>query len=147
MYDEPKRAEGLGPKPPRLGSKKARSKKSLVNEHEGELAVKLGGRRMPQSGAIAGFRGDIKVQNFLLDSKETENSSIIVSHGDLTKIVREAHQSAKMPGLVLTIKKVPPTTPNEWVLISLDDFATILESLSQTRGSPKDSNSEGTENE
>jgi hypothetical protein len=132
MDEEPKyRASGMGPKPPRLGSKKAGSRKALVNQHEKELAAKLGGRPQPLSGALSAFKGDVSLDDFLLDSKETENASLIISHKDLTKATREAHQSGKMPGLILTIKRVPGTIANEWILISIDDFAALLQKLEE----------------
>lgn len=127
------RREGLGPKPPAMGSKKARSRKSLVNQHEQELADKLGGFRNPQSGALSPFKGDVSLDDFLFDSKETENSSIIVSHVDLTKISQEARQSGKIAGLILTIKKIPYTIPNEWVMLSIEDFGDLLDELKELK--------------
>lgn len=142
-----RRAEGLGPKPPKMGGKKGSSRKRRVNEHEEELADKLGGYRQPQSGAFAAFKGDIKLEDFLLDSKETEHSSIIVSYKDIVKITREAHQAGKMPGLVLTIKKMPPTIPTEYVLTSIDDFAILLERIRDLEQKLQAKNSEETGDE
>ena len=110
-----------------LGSKKSKSRKTKVNDHEQDLADRLGGRRQPASGALPQHKGDIKLDKFLLDSKETEHNSIIVSAEDLTKISREARGEGKHPGLVITIDRVPTTVYNEWVMLPLDVFAEVFE--------------------
>ena len=110
-----------------LGSSKKRktSVKALANAHEKELADKLGGIRQPASGAIPGFKGDIKVDNFLLDSKQTTNNSIVVSTRDLTKISEEAQQEGRLPGLVLTLS-TPIHISREWAAIPLEVFQELL---------------------
>lgn len=116
------KAPGVSP----LGRAK-KPMKSQVNEHERELADKLGGRRQLASGAFDGHKGDIRLDKFLIDSKETVGGSIIVSGKDLTKITREAEQDARAPGLVLTIAQVPSTVEKEWVLIPLSVFSEMVE--------------------
>ena len=96
----------------RLG-KEEKSLKAKVNEHEQELADKLGGRRQPVSGATDAHKGDVKLEHFLLDSKETSTNSIIISGKDLTKITREADGERLVPGLILTIGGIPDTVSKE----------------------------------
>ena len=111
-----------------LGSKKKReSQKAQVNRHEKEIAKALGGFAMPASGALDGMKGDVKLDNFLIDSKETIHGSIKVDGLDLTKICREAGEVNRKPALYLTIKKVAFETPNEWVLIPAEIFAKMLD--------------------
>lgn len=111
-----------------IGSKKKReSQKAQVNKHEKEIAKKLGGFRTPNSGAFGGMKGDIKLEKFLLDSKETKESSIKISGLDLTKISREANAAHKIPGLYLTVEKIAFETPNEWVLIPADKFMELID--------------------
>ncbi len=111
-----------------LGSKKSRqSAKADVNDHEKELAKKLGGRRQLASGALDQSKGDVKLDNLLLDSKETIHGSITVKGTDLTKICREATGEGLHPGMILTLGALPMTTPKEWVLVPLEVFVTLLE--------------------
>lgn len=100
--------------------------KAAVNEHEKELADKLGGRRQPLSGALEAHKGDIKTEHFLFDSKETVHNSIIVQGADLVKITREARGEGKHPALVLTIGTMPATVEKEWVALPLTIFAEIM---------------------
>ena len=55
------------------------SLKEKVNTHEQELADKLEGRRQPNSGALDQHKGGIKLDNFLLDSKDTESSGLLIT--------------------------------------------------------------------
>lgn len=110
-----------------LGSKKKKKgRKARINEHERELADKLGGIRQLQSGAMPGHKGDIKVDDFLLDSKETIYNNISVVAKDLTKITEEARGENRVPGLVLTLK-TPIHVSSEWVAIPIDVFAEMIE--------------------
>lgn len=111
---------------PQLGSKKNKSLKARVNEHEKALAEKLGGIRQPNSGALHHRKGDIKLKDFLLDSKETEGGLLQVSAKDLTKITRESDGEGLAPGLILTFGKIPSTVSNEWALIPLSVFSDLL---------------------
>ena len=113
------------PKTTRVGSE-PRSKKARTLEHEQSIADRLGGKRQPASGAMLGHKGDVKLTDFLLDSKETVHASIIISGKDLTKITREADGEGKIPGLVITIERVPRTVATEWVMIPLDSFGDLL---------------------
>lgn len=113
------------PKPPAMGSQKA--EKARHNEEEKNLADRLGGRRQPNSGALDGHKGDVKLDHFLLDRKETKANSIIIDGRDLTKITREADGEGKEPGLVLVMGgKLPSTVSREWVTIPLETFARML---------------------
>jgi len=116
------------PGKPGLGSKKKRTQKQRVNQHEQDLADKLpGGQRQPNSGALPHAKGDVKLDNFLLDSKETEGGLLNVAAVELTKITRHASEAGKTPGMVLTVKRVPATVPSEWVMIPLTVFAQMVE--------------------
>lgn len=113
---------------PTLGSKKRREHpKAKINRHEKEIAEMLGGFAQPASGALAHAKGDIKLDNFLLDSKETEAAQITIRGLDLTKICREAFEIHRHPGLFVTIKQIAGTTPNEWVMIPAELFAEMLQ--------------------
>lgn len=113
-----------------LGSpkKKLNSVKAQANAQEKKLAKKLGGIRQPQSGATDKHKGDIKLEDFLLDSKQTINNSILVTTKDLVKICHEAHQDQRDPGLILTLN-TPTHVPSEWAVIPLTVFIEVLERL------------------
>ena len=116
-----------------LGGKKTKrqlgtdpSIKERVNAHEAEIADKLDGRRQPNSGSLEQHKGDIKLDNFLLDSKETEKSGLLITKKDLLKINREAFQEGKEPGLVLTIYDMASAVPKEWVMVPLEVFYELV---------------------
>jgi len=111
---------------PRMGKPK-KTRKEEVNEHEVSLADRLSGVRQPNSGALDHRKGDISLDTFLLDSKETSGSTILINGKDLSKITREAGDVHKTPGLVVTIDQLPYTVEKEWVMIPLSVFAAILE--------------------
>lgn len=112
----------------KLGSDKKRaSLKERVNDHERELAENLGGVRQPNSGATAGRKGDVLLESFLLDSKETASATLNVHSADLIKITREAEEISRIPGLVLTVGGVPATVSREWVAVPLAVFAQMLQ--------------------
>lgn len=115
---------------PQLRSKKIRqAPKAKINQHEQDLADRLGGIRQPASGAMPAHKGDIKLDNFLLDSKETVGSTILVNGKDLTKITREAAGEGKDPGLILKVDRVPYTTEKEWALIPISVFSELLKKI------------------
>lgn len=113
------------PEKAKLGSQK--SMKARVNQHEQDLADALGGFRQPMSGALEGMKGDIKLDTFLLDSKETDTGTLILSVKEFTKITREAREAGREAGLVVTLHKLPVTVSKEWVVIPLEIFAKLLE--------------------
>lgn len=95
---------------------KADSVKTKANNTELALARKLDARRQPCSGALAGFKGDIKDRQFLYDSKETTGNSIGVKKEDMLKITREANGCSRDPALILTIGN------QQWVCVPMDVF-------------------------
>ena len=103
-----------------------KSIKAQTLEHEQELADRLQGKRQPASGATPEHKGDVKLHNFLLDSKETGSATLILTGQDLTKITREANGEGRKPGLIVSIAKVPRTVSQEWVLITIDDFGELV---------------------
>ena len=120
---------GSKPDEVKLGSQK--SMKARVNKHEKDLADDLGGYRQPASGALEGMKGDIRLDTFLLDSKETETGTLILSVKEFTKITREARECGREPGLIATLHKLPVTVSKEWAVIPLEIFAQLLEDASR----------------
>ena len=115
----------------KLGSQK--SKKTETLEHEKAVASQLGGYAQPASGSMPAHKGDVKLDDFLLDLKDTEHGTIRIDGKDLTKITREAIGEGKNPALVITIKKLPPVTENEWVMVPLSVFDSLLKEVEDER--------------
>lgn len=107
----------------KLGSEKSKKRKYLDSEKD--TAEKLGGRAVPASGA--GIRkGDISLDNFLIEQKETSLNSLMVTRDWLVKIDREAYGEGKIPALLLKFEKIAAGVPNEWVCIPAEVFAQCI---------------------
>ena len=57
----------------------------------------FGGRRTPRSGGLWGFKGDIKSDKFLIESKQTEKKSYSVTQKLLQKLWNEAILEQRIP--------------------------------------------------
>lgn len=80
--------------------------KKTADKLEKWLAKDLGGFRVPGSGSIVSFKGDVQTDNYLIDSKHTLNSAIKVVNADFSKIYREAREADKEAGhIILTFYK------------------------------------------
>lgn len=59
---------------------------------------------MPASGAIAGMKGDVKSDKFLVEDKFTDAASYTLTKGLLQKLEQEALQSRRKPMFRVTIQ-------------------------------------------
>ena len=91
---------------------------------ESRLSKTLGGRLTPASGALEGAKGDIKLEDFILEAKSTTRDSFSVSYSQLAKIKAESLSSDKAPGLTVSFVtgNGAPRHSGEWVLIPLATF-------------------------
>jgi len=105
----------------------AKSVKAKANATEKKLAKDVGGYRQPASGALDGMKGDVVMDEYLLDSKETGAKSIIVSSKDLNKVSKEAREMGRTPALVLKLSGVQLGTAKQWVCLPLRDFMELVE--------------------
>lgn len=78
---------------------KKRSQKS-----ERTAAAEIGGRQMPNSGALAGMKGDVKSPEFLLEDKFTDKASYPLTLKVLKKAEQEAFQNRRKPLLRVTLQ-------------------------------------------
>lgn len=88
---------------------------------ERKLAQRLGGRARPASGAMEGAKGDIEIDDFLMEAKSTVKDSVTLKFGWLSKIAHEARNMGKKPALAVTYT-FPDGTPvrdGAWVLVPL----------------------------
>ena len=115
------------PKCPRGGQLgKQVSTKTKTLRQEQAIADTLGGHRQPASGAVDGHKGDVRLDRFLLDSKQTVHDMLGVTRKDLTKITQEAYGEGKEPGLVLTWENLK-TVEQTWALVPLSVFKQMLD--------------------
>ena len=95
--DEPKK-----PAKQALGKGK-QSVKARANEREKRNAKLLGGVVTPASGATPAKKGDIDLEEWLIDLKSTEANQVTITRTMLTKLKREAREAAKYPLLLVEI--------------------------------------------
>lgn len=119
MLGQPKKISG--------GNLKNDSIKEASKKNERKTAKKLGGNVTPGSGAFEGHKGDIKLDDFLLEQKETSNKSIQILIEHLLKITREANSTNKTGCMVYKFLETPPNMEKEWVLIPLSSFKELIE--------------------
>lgn len=113
---------------PLRSQKKRTDRKSLAMRTEKDLATKLGGVAQPGSGAGLRHKGDVKTQDALIDSKETEGNSILVTGAMLSQITAQARREQKYPALCLKIGVMPGAlTPKQWMVIPIDTYLDLVE--------------------
>lgn len=101
---------------------------------ESLVSKRLGGQTQPGSGALAGAKGDVKVESsshqFLMENKSSSGDSFSLKSEWLYKINREAVAQARVPALSFQFTdsqgKSDPT--DRWVCIPEWLFQELLES-------------------
>lgn len=69
---------------------------------EKKLAKRVGGREQPGSGALAGAKGDVKVEakiDLLLENKATKGATFTMRQEVLHKVYQEALEQTRVPAL------------------------------------------------
>lgn len=122
----------MPPGPTRLGKKLTPHEN--VRQTEQGIADQLGGVRQPGSGSGLIKKADVELTDFLLDSKQTESSGIVITGEMLTKISREALERGKHPGIIVTVAKHATITSGQWALIPMDVFAALVENSDAKQG-------------
>ena len=100
--------------------------KKRANALEKKVARKHDYRRQPCSGAIAGFKGDLKSDSFLFDLKSTDASSIRIDLAMLRKIRDEATVIDKSPCILLHFNDVE-RLEEEYAVIPMSVFRELTE--------------------
>ena len=78
--------------------------KKNANRQEKELSKALGAKLTPASGAFAFNKGDMKTDEWLIESKATEKPSYSLTKKVLEKIEREAIKDHRLPLLILELQ-------------------------------------------
>lgn len=79
------------------------------------------GRRQKASGSYWAQPGDVKSDNFLIDSKQTDKASYSISKKTWDKLYEEALFSYRYPVLSLLIQDL------ELVVLSKEDFQKLIQ--------------------
>lgn len=85
--------------PPMLRRAANKDKGVAGRKAETSLALRLGGQLTPGSGALAGAKGDVKKNEFLIENKSSQSASFSVKQEHLHKVYQEALETAKYPAL------------------------------------------------
>jgi hypothetical protein len=117
------------PKKPRckaLDSNYDQQKKS--RKQEDRVAKGVGGRRQPGSGALPNpaFKGDVRHDSFLVETKRTDAKSISVKAAWLIKIEAEARMLDKIPALSIEIGGLAPLVEKDWCLMPMSVFNRLV---------------------
>lgn len=114
---------------PFLNRIESRGKSSHGKASEKKLAKSIGARLTPASGAIDSAKGDMKVGEFLIESKSTIHESIKLDRDFFLKIAHEARFSGKVPALSVSFVNGDgsPRKEGEWVCLPLSVFKTIAD--------------------
>lgn len=96
---------------------------------EKELARRLGATGTPASGAMAGAKGDMKLDDLLIESKSSTNDSMSVQLDWLAKISKEALAAGKLPALAInfTTGDGRPRRDGSWIALREIDLQQLLE--------------------
>ena len=81
----------------------------------------FGGRRTPRSGGLWGFKGDIKSDKFLIESKQTEKKSYSVTQKLLQKLWNEAILEQR-----IGVLSVELGDGKEFVCLEKNDFLELI---------------------
>lgn len=101
--------------------------RAYSSKQEKRVAKVFGGQRTPNSGATAFSKGDVKLENYLIECKtKTSDSQQITIHKEwLTKLREEAVFMGK-PYEALMFNFGPSDTKN-YVVIDEDTFKELIE--------------------
>jgi hypothetical protein len=94
-----------------IGSAGRRSEKAVVK--------RLGGRPTPASGATNSGKGDVKVEEFLIEAKSTVKASMSIERVWLEKISMQAAMTNRYPALSVTFARDngSPLKDGAWVMV------------------------------
>lgn len=95
---------------------------------EKKVARSLGGRLTPASGAMDGAKGDIVLEDFLIEAKSTVNESVSIKYSWLGKICTEAMMDTKKPALSVRFVTGDgrAVRDGDWVMLRRTDFEELI---------------------
>ena len=78
--------------------------KKKSQKKENSRAKELGGKVQPGSGNQFFAKGDIKLENYLIEHKYTDNKSYSITLSTFKKIEKEAQALLKNPAMIIEIR-------------------------------------------
>lgn len=99
---------------------------------EKKLAKRVGGREQPGSGALAGAKGDVKVEakiDLLLENKSTNGASFTMRQDWLHKVYQEALEQTRAPALSFQFTNDAGVSEKKdrWVCVPEHIFQELME--------------------
>ena len=93
---------------------------------EKRTAKMFGGILTPASGAFQSFKGDVQLDDAVIEVKHTEKAQMTIKRRWLEKVFEEALSAGKLPALVIDFASMPRGVPAQWVLLPCDVFKEIV---------------------
>lgn len=96
---------------------------------ERKTARRLTASLTPASGSLAGAKGDMTKNDWLIENKSTVKDTLCITHDWLIKISQEALEKLKIPALTFQFTR-PDGTPEKrgsWVVIPEELFKELVE--------------------
>lgn len=94
---------------------------------EKRVAVHVGARLTPASGAVQGHKSDMYTPEYRIEAKSTQNASMSLKLEWLVKITEEALNTNKVPVLTVSFTDSVgrPRRFGDWVMIPLSHYEEI----------------------
>jgi len=111
--------------PPTINGARPPTKKmrKAVNKQERQIAERIGGRKQCASGAMDGYKGDVrKVGELRGELKQTSKQSITLKRDVLDKIRSECVGKERPFVSIRFINPHTTATEDEWVLVPIEDW-------------------------
>lgn len=112
-------------------------------DQESGFASRAGGRRVVRSGAHrphgihdqgSGYRGDVSLEHFEFEAKQTKNKSMSVKVDWLNRMAIGARPKGKAPGLHIQFNGTTDIIcDNKWVMIEESEFLELLNGKDQIK--------------
>lgn len=97
--------------------------KKDYQQKEDRDSIDFGGKKTPRSGGFWSAPGDIKSDQFLIDSKLSKHDRFSIPRKMWNKIAKEALMSQRIPILSIEFGK----EKTELVVLDKDDFLMLME--------------------
>lgn len=114
--------------------KRNRTGQNHGQKSETKVAKRLGAKQVAGSGSMEGNKGDLILQDHLIECKSTVKESFSVKLPQLRKIAQEAREASKTPALHVSFVKEngDPVKDGTWVMMREQDYRNLLTMIEET---------------
>ena len=115
---------------------KYRDRENVGRTAERKFAKRVSGRQTVASGGgLSGDKGDVEVDNFLIEVKATEGVTFRIEKAWLDKIADEATQVVKIPALAIQFAKSngEVVLNGSWVMVKENFFVEICAKYKESK--------------